>query len=227
MDHTAIERPPIEHNATQAGIHMAKVIMEEYRHTRQAILEMRPEDDKTFYRPLIWGQEETPQLLANMPSFIYVEPPEEGEMPDIFGNRYLWVLSEKAKELIENVEPSVHTFIPINLKVRGGDRHVGSYYILRCGNIIDAVVIEETEFLEGRGRAAFEKRHTLSPGGGAVLERSKIEGKHLWRGGMARGHETREETPPFLFDWFCSDTLAERIRSEELDYWDFVTCVVR
>ena len=58
----------------------------------------------------------------------------------------IWTFSEKVKRLTEELEPGVHTFIPVNLRVRDSDKKLGSYYILRCGNIIDAVNIDETDF---------------------------------------------------------------------------------
>src|SRR5262245_9631525 len=138
-------------------------------------------------------------------------------MPEIFGENLVWTIKEKIKQIIEDLEPDVHTFIPINLKVQGSGKDWGKYFFLCPGQAIDAVVIDETDFSEGKGRSGFAKSSTLSAFGDTVLDGKLIVGKHLWRGARGRlGLST-----PFAFYLFCSDELVYRIQDAGIERWRF------
>jgi hypothetical protein len=103
--------------------------------------------------------------------------------------------------------------VPVNLRVKGTDKNWGQYYILHPGQIIDAVVIEETDFVDGRGRAGFELSPMLSSFGDATLDSGLIAGRHLWLG--ADDH------------LFCSDDLFERITRTGIEGWRFRECKLK
>jgi hypothetical protein len=84
-------------------------------------------------------------------------------MPEIFGEGLgVWTLKECVKNIIEKLEPDIHTFLPVNLRVRSSDGDWGQCYLLYPGQAINAVVIDETNFVGGKGRAGFEQSTTLS-----------------------------------------------------------------
>jgi hypothetical protein len=144
-------------------------------------------------------------------------------MPEIFGeNLGVWTVKDNVKKMIEELEPSVHTFIPVNLRVRRKDKDYGQYYLLYVGQSIDAIVIDETDFHDGHGRAGFEKSWVLSSlGGDTVLDGGLIEGRHLWRGGVGK---LRGGGDPFASYLFCSDEFANRIKKSGVEGWQFRHC---
>jgi hypothetical protein len=173
---------------------------------------------KAFYFPLARGEPLTPELLNLKPDPYFVHRPDRGDMPEIFGeNLHVWTVKSNVKQIIEELEPDIHTFIPVNLRVIGSDRDCGQYYLLYPGQAIDAVVIDETDFSEGKGRAGFAKSHTLSPFGVTTLDGRLIAGRHLWRGAWGRFGQS----VPFSGYLFCSDELAGRIRHAQIEGWRF------
>jgi len=191
------------------------------------------EFSKAFYHPLARGEELTPELLALKPDPYFVKGPDKGSMPEIFGEHLgVWTVKENVKQIIEELEPDVHTFIPVNLRVRGSEQDWGQYYLLYPGQAIDAIVIDETDFAEGKGRAGFGKligstapvpSYTLSPFGNTVLDGALIAGRHLWRGARAR----LGQSIPFFSYLFCSDELAEQIKGAGIEGWRFRRCKLK
>jgi hypothetical protein len=178
---------------------------------------------KTFYQPIARGEELTPGLLALKPDPYFVKGPAAGGMPEIFGEGLVWTIKEDVKRIIEELEPDVHTFIPVRLRVRESDKDWGQYFLLYPGQAIDAVVIDETDFAEGKGREGFAKSSTLSSFGNTVLDSELIAGRHLWRG--ARGQLGR--SVPFSNYLFCSDELAKRIKGAGIEGWRMRRCKLK
>ena len=179
---------------------------------------------KTFYRPLARGEELTTELLALKPNPFFVKGPAKGGMPEIFGEQLgVWTVKENVKQTIEKLEPGVHTFLPVNLRVRRSEKDWGQYFLLYPGQAIDAVVIDETDFAEGEGRVGFAVNSILSPFGDTVLRRELIAERHLWRG--ARGR--LGQSVPFSNYLFCSDELAKRIKGAGIEGWRFRTCKLK
>jgi len=179
--------------------------------------------DEKFFFPLERGEPLTPELLAEKPDPYWVQGPRRGSVPEIFGQFALWTIKENVKDIIEAIEPSVHKYIPVNLRVRGSSADWGQYFLLLPGQAINAVVIDETDFAEGRGRAAYEQDWTLSPFGEIVLDGGLIEGRHLWRGNWGR----KGESSPFFNYLFCSDGLVDRIQRAGIAGWRFQHCKLK
>jgi hypothetical protein len=176
---------------------------------------------REFFFPLARGEELTPELLSKMPEPYFVNRPARGGIPEIFGeNLGVWTVKENVREIVEELEPRVHTFIPVNLRVTGADGDWGRYFLLYPGQAIDVVVIDETDFAEGKGRAGFAKSSILSSFGDTVLNSELIAGRQLWRG--ARGQLGK--SVPFSNYLFCSDALAMRIKDAGIEGWRFRRC---
>jgi uncharacterized protein DUF1629 len=196
--------------------------------TRMVKREYSQEQFWNFYAPLLRGEELTPELLAQKPDPYIVKAPEKGGMPEVFGE---WTIKDSVRQIIEDLEPGVHTFIPVNLRVRGSDKDWGQYFFLYPGQVIDAIVIDETDFVEGRGRAGFGKlvldgmrSYTLSPFGDTVLDGRLIEGRQLWRGGRGKMGGGGDHFFNYLF---CSDELAARIEQAGIEGWRFRRCKLK
>jgi hypothetical protein len=184
------------------------------------------------YHPLARGEPLTPELLALTPDPYFVQGPKKGSLPEIFAANFgVWTVKDSVRQIIDKLEPNLHAFIPLNLRVKNhSDRVWGKYYLLCPGQAIDAVVIDETDFMNGRGRSGFELdltgsgiNPTLSPFGDTVLEARLIAGRHLWRGAWGR----LGKSSPFAFDLFCSDELADQIRAVGLEGWEFRACKLK
>ncbi len=207
---------------------MPHVIMGTSAHTRMASAEYTLETAQRFFWPISRGEPLTPAVLSNTPNPFFVIPPEKGEMPEIFGEQLgAWTINENVKKIIEMLEPDVHTFIPVKLQVRGKSTDFGKYFVLVIGQVIDAVVIEDSDFRDGHGRAGFEKAPILnSLVGDTVLNHSLIKGRHLWRGGNAKVGPIGDQGDPFASYTFCSDELKDRLKAAKVEGWRFRQCKV-
>lgn len=177
----------------------------------------------SYYAPMARGEPLTADLIAKTPNPYYVFPPGRGEIPDIFGEKLgVWTVKDNVKQIIEFLEPNVHTFIPVNLRVRGSDHDYGQYYLLYVGKAVDAVVIDDTDFLAGHGREGFQKSWVLKRHGGSiVLEENFIFGLHLWRGGIGKRGGGGD---PFAAYLFCSDEMKRKIVDANIEGWRFHAC---
>ncbi len=191
------------------------LIMGNIASTRIVVTERTTEFYFAYFAPMARGEPLTPELLAMTPDPYFVKPPRSGGMPEIFGeNLGVWTVKKNVKNIIEELEPGVHTFIPINLRVRGTEKDFGQYYLLYVGQVIDAVVIDETDFRDGHGRAGFEKASILNRlVGDTVLDGELIAGRHLWRGGVGRIFPQKSDP----FD-------KRRLKAGKVEGWRFRAC---
>lgn len=189
-----------------------------------------PERTKDFYfeyyAPMGRGDPLTETIISLTPDPYYISPPHRGGVPDIFGEHTVWHVNQTVKEIIEDLEPGVHKFIPINIKVRGKDNEHSKYYILYINQVIDAVVIEETDFAGGRrGREGYMRNPALSRLAGDIVLNTELIGKaHLWRGGRGKLGGVGD---PFQAYHFCSDALKKRIKEQKIEGWRFRPCILR
>jgi hypothetical protein len=209
------------HEADSAGSPKAYIIEEIYDHTRLAGIDCPLEASVAFLHPIARGEPLTPELLALKPDPYYIEPPDKGDLPDMFDGKRVWTVSEKVKTIIEDLEPNVHTFMPVEPVSRRSKRTFGTYYLLYVGQTIDAVIIEDSKFRDGFGRAGFNEAPILSS---AVLDGRLIAGKHLWRGGIGKLGGGGD---PFSGYVFCSDELADRLKAASAEGWLFEECDVK
>ena len=188
---------------------------------RVVVIERPQEMSRDFFAPLARGEELTSELLSRKPDPFFVKGPDKGDMPEIFGLMLgPWVVKEKVKQIIEDIEPGIHSFIAVNLRVKGSEKDWGRYCLLCPGQAVNAVIIEETDFAEGKGYPGFAVSQVLSSFGDTVLDPALIAGRHLWRGGRTRiGKST-----PFYGYLFCSDEFAERITNAGVEGWRFRRC---
>jgi len=148
-----------------------------------------------------------PELFPALPTRIVVRRGSDGLFPDSapvaqFGGR---LASDRLKDLIEELEPGVHQFLPITEAVgTEGKPLERAFYFLNILTRLSAVVEEKStvEWAEIKFGARFMKTKLVAKNDfRLVLKRSVIDGHHIWRG-------TRDELSTFLF---CSDELKERM----------------
>jgi hypothetical protein len=104
------------------------------------------------------------------------------------------------RDIIEELEPGVQEFSPIELISDDGKRSLGTYFLILPPPQLDALIKEKTEFDSSR---------MLKPRGACVLDARAIRGHHFWRAER-----------PLNLTYFCSDELGDRLKAEKLDGWD-------
>ena len=223
MNDLRMGRPVRQHSPSVESF-MPYVISQVLDDDRYVVVEKPNKSiNEDFFFPLARGEALTPRLLASKPDPYWVQGPRRGRLPEIFGKHALWTIKESVRDLIETLEPSVHNYIPVNLRVRGSSADWGQYYLLVPGQAINAVVIDDTDFVEGRGRVAYEQDWTLSSFGETVVDGAMIRGRHLWRGAWGQ----KGESSPFFGYLFCSDELADRIQRAGIEGWCFRRCKLK
>jgi hypothetical protein len=201
---------------------MAQVIEYMYDHTRMPEVDWDREIARRFYIPISLGEPLTPELLTLKPDPIFIRSPQRGDLSDIFSIYGVWIMNSKVKQLIDYIDPGIHIFIPVKLRDKEINKSWSDYYILHVGQVIDAIVIEETSFRDGDGRKGFNVAPILSSlRGHTVLDGRLIAQKHLWRGGASKSGEA---AAPFAEYLFCSDELAENLKSAGAEGWLFRPC---
>lgn len=91
------------------------------------------------------------------------------------------ITSEKFKQTIEEFEPDVHHFIPLQLTLPDGGVLENEFYLFKMGGYIEGALIEELSdvnrrFRKGKDRGYF--RSSLSPR--LMWNANKVAGRHLW-----------------------------------------------
>ena len=107
-----------------------------------------------------------------------------------------WHVDGAVKNILEELEPGRHTFIPVNGRRVGSDQPERDFYIVHVTTAINAVVMEETRFADGIGKYTQFQGRILSASiditqPKIVVRKDLITGHHLWRSGIAKWGGTR------------------------------------
>jgi len=130
---------------------------------------------------------------AAIPKKLRVGKPRVGGIPHILGwSMGPFIVSWRVRGLIEELEPGVQEFSPIELVSVDGKGGLGTYFLILPPPKLDAIVKEQTEFDSSR---------MLRPRGRCVLDAAAIRGHHFWRGEQ-----------PLILTYFCSDELGARLK---------------
>lgn len=85
----------------------------------------------------------------NFPKWVKWSDPNGNPVPDFDNGPFLNV-SEKAKAVIESLEPSIHQFFPVEYRAHNGKGHGTRYWFVVC-NRLDSVDREHTTMVLRRG----------------------------------------------------------------------------
>lgn len=112
------------------------------------------------------------------PTKAIVAPSDTPLSPWLAGGSYC--VTEEIKNIIEDLAPNVHQFIPISVEAGPvNHRKIYQYYSLHIANRADEVVVEKSDVEWKTFLATGEK--FWSKNGAVALPLSSIKGKHLWR----------------------------------------------
>lgn len=168
-----------------------------------------PDIPMDFKRILTGVYPMTPEARAAIPKTLLVGKPRKGGVSAVLGwSMGPFIVSQRVHDILEELEPGVQDFVPVEVKSLGGvpiggKTEHGTYYLLLPLPQVDAIVAEETDF-SGKLIDIFGK---------CTVDLAAVGSHHLWRA-----------PDPYGFIFFCSDQLHDRLEAEGLDGWSFQKC---
>ncbi|WP_193370427.1 imm11 family protein [Pelagibius marinus] len=114
-------------------------------------------------------------------------------LPDVFPFKGGLVVCDAFREIVEDLEPTVHQFFPFSVISKRGQPVPGNtpYYVLNVTRKLDAILVSRSNvtWMDVDQRLAAGEKF-LIPGRGPlqlVMSRPKIAGNHAWRGDRVFG----------------------------------------
>jgi hypothetical protein len=153
-------------------------------------------------------------------------------LPDLFGLGPSLGASDLVREKIEEMEPSVHQFLPAEITAKGGERPERRYWFLHICNRVDAIDPDKSAL---RYDERLEKFRTDNVPGGAkprmVLRKEAIAGMCLWiERRWSGGFFISDELSDFLTDGkrfkelaFPSGAFVGGRKRAKLESWEVFT----
>lgn len=143
-----------------------------------------------------------PEVDPAIPKRLRVGKPGSGGLPHILGwSLGPWIVSEKVKAIIEDLEPGIHKFSSMEIVWQDTGVHVANYYLILDTPQVDCVDIKQTDWKQGLiGKIPMMGR--------IVLKSASVKGRHLWK-----------STEPLFQTYFVSDEFRARLEWENLDGW--------
>ncbi|MCV6577009.1 MAG: hypothetical protein OIF58_14885 [Cohaesibacter sp.] len=145
-----------------------------------------------------------------------IEETRKKSYPDIFTMPALNAVSQRFKDLVEDFEPEVHQFFPLELFRKNGDPVEEDFYIFNCTVTFDSLLMKHSdeEWLKldepdeyPRLRITDQHKQTLS--------RPAIGGRHIWKPFRQR------ITGGGLY---VSDAFHKRLKQEKFKYFLSAFC---
>jgi hypothetical protein len=143
----------------------------------------------------------------------YAKPPS----PDVFFVDCAVAVTRRFKDIVEEFEPGLHLFVPIELQFFDGSVMEGEYYYFNCNVDVDCVRTDnKPEWFKDYGDS-LESR--ILPTLGSIqrltpleisLSKPQIDDRHLWTGGVLGWNQL------FVSDAFCKALRKNRIREIEI-----------
>ncbi|CTQ72982.1 imm11 family protein [Roseibium alexandrii] len=150
-----------------------------------------------------------------VPKSAYQE--RDKRVPDVFPMPGCNAVNQRFKDLVEEFEPGVHQFFPIELRNKAGDPLADNYYVFNCMVSVDTVLVKESglqwEIDEPSGQSFLDIltfKHDM------VLSRPAIGGRHLWQGLYLQ--------PISSGGVFCSDAFQKELKKRKIRFLDQKHC---
>lgn len=129
--------------------------------------------------------------------------------PDVFICDYAVACNARFKDLVEEFDPGLHLFAPIELQYDDGTPMEGSFFFFNCNVDVDCVMTDNKDewfYTSRRGEVSpmlglIQKRTPLE----ISLSKPQVEGHHLWTGGPLGWNQL------FVSDDFCRAMRKARI----------------
>lgn len=101
-------------------------------------------------------------------------------LPDILQLHGPWMVSQTFRKIVEEREPGVHQFFPVELQIAKGGAELGPRYLLNVGQMLTAISSDRS--IINWGTRADGSKWAYPPGADdcLVAMRSEIADKSLW-----------------------------------------------
>jgi hypothetical protein len=140
----------------------------------------------------------------------YPKPPK----PDVFFVAAAVAVTARFKALVEEFEPGLHLFTPIELQYHDGSVMPGDYYFFNCNVDVDCVLTDNrpewfhtNRYGEISSQVGYIQKLTPIE---ISLSQPQVQGRHLWTGGPLGWDHL------FVSDAFCAALRKDRIREIEI-----------
>ncbi|AXS39483.1 DUF1629 domain-containing protein [Breoghania sp. L-A4] len=178
--------------------------------SREPIFEFEDEPKDKFRFGLSLGLPVGPRRLPTR----FRETKGKKTLPDIFAMPGLNAVSSRFRDLVEEFEPGVHQFFPLELYYKNGERVEEEYFIFNCTVSFDSLLVKQSEVTwlkldEPAECPRVNVRWRLKK----VLSRPTIAGRHVWCGFRIRAAGI-----------FVSDELHSRMKKMKLKYFRADPC---
>lgn len=132
---------------------------------------------------------------------------------DVFIVDYAVACNARFKALVEQFEPGLHLFVPIELQFYDGQVMDGEYYFFNCNVDTDCVLTDNIPdwfaFVRDRYVSEMPLIQKLTPLE-ITLSKPQIVNRHLWTGGPLGWNQL------FVSDEFCASLRKDRFRAIEI-----------
>ena len=156
-----------------------------------------------------------PLSAANVPSAArYRAPYRKPPAPDLFFVDSAVAVTKRFKDLVEQFEPGLHLFAPIELQYHDGSIMEGEFYFFNCNVDVDCVLTDNKEewfnrYDSGRITSNMPLIQKLTPLE-ISLSKPQVEGRHLWTGGPLGWNQL------FVSNEFCKAFRSGRFREVDI-----------
>lgn len=146
------------------------------------------------------------------------------KLPDLFLCRGMETVCETFRQIVEELEPGVHQFLPIEFVTKKGAPVPGNgpYYLFRVMQSFDAILVEKSNLVWVNRYDTFKPGALVRMVPGAeglrfgpgpvqlVMSRPQIAGRHAWRSKQVQ-----------IGDLYFSDDLVDAVRAAKLKKFEF------
>lgn len=156
--------------------------------------------------------EREPELLPLLLLISGHKLKRDSQLSDLFGYTIgPFFVSARFRQIVEQVEPSVHEFLPITIKSEAFGKTYDGYSLFMVYQQLPCVVIEKT------GDKYKPASGDWGLAGVCTLRKDVIAGKHFWLG--AKQVAAKGEID-YRASYFCSDELYRALKESKLTgFW--------
>lgn len=161
-------------------------------------------DDEAHNMP-VFGLGTGERLPDNAPLPTSATQRDKEPLADLFSMPGLNAVSQAFKDAVEDLDPGVHQFWPINLKRKDGTPYEDRYYILNIAQSFPAIIMDEPDKEDWRVYEGGERNgepHVLRLSGTGRVSLPATRGRHLWLSEITS-----------CVPYYCTDAMMARLRS--------------